>query len=231
MTVNAQLDTMEKGPLGRITAVVYRVLVLELLFLVASSPGLLLLLTLAPDPSNIPLAAVFLLPAGPALSAVVFAWRESALEESLTPARHFWRGYRLNAVAVLRWWWLVLGAGAVLGLNLAYLDVAAPPGFPRLLIGTGQVVILLVLAVLALHALVITSLYTFRTIDVLRLAFRYLRRCPRASIGAVAISVTATGVTAVGTEAVLLALCSVGGAVILSNAQPLISDIQEKFLE
>ena len=221
---------MEKGPLGRVTATVYRVLVLELLFLIASSPGLLLLFTLAPDPSNVPLAAVCLLPVGPALSAVIFAWRESPLEESLQPARHFWRGYRLNAIGVLRWWWLVLGAGAVLGLNLAYLEAATPPGTPRLLIGAGQVGIFLALAVIAIHALVISSFYNFRTIDVFRLAVRSLRRCRRASIGAAAMTIAGAGVVAAGTEVVLLGLCSLIAALILSNGQPLIKEIQEKYL-
>lgn len=230
MAVNAPTDVLEKGPLGRATATVYRVLILELLFLIAASPGLLLLFTLAPDPSNIPLAAAALLPVGPALSAVVFAWSRSAGEESLQPGKHFWRGYRLNALGVLRWWWLVLAAGAVLGLNLAYLDAATPAGPARLLIGGGQVAVLLALAVVVMHALIVTSFYTFRTIDVFRLAFRYLRRSPRASIGAAALSIASAAVVAVGTEAILLGLGSLIAALILSNGQPLILDIQENYL-
>ncbi|WAP51515.1 hypothetical protein OL239_17185 [Arthrobacter sp. ATA002] len=45
MTVST--DNMTSGTLGRITAAVYRVLVLEILFLATAAPGLILLVTLS----------------------------------------------------------------------------------------------------------------------------------------------------------------------------------------
>ena len=115
-------QTLTSGTLGQVTAAVYRVLVLEMLFLATASPGLILLITLSPDPSNAPLVALSLLPAGPAFSALIFAWRVSTGEEHLAPASSFWRGYRLNALSTLRWWWLVLTVIAILGVNIAFLD-------------------------------------------------------------------------------------------------------------
>lgn len=228
MTVST--DSMTSGTLGRITAAVYRVLVLEFLFLATASPGLILLVTLSPDPSNAPLIALSLLPAGPAFSAVLFAWRVSTAEEHLAPARSFWRGYRLNAVSTLRWWWLVLVVFGILGVNVAFLDAVIPPGLPLLLAGAAQAAVFLLTAVAALHALVISSLYNFRTRDVLRLSLRLLRSSPRATIGAAAIVISGAGVVGLGSEIALVALGSILGALVLHNAQTLTTDVEEKYI-
>lgn len=230
MATTTWLDSFGTGTLGRITATVYRTLILEALFLATAAPGILLILTLSPDPSNIPLVALGLLPAGPALSATVFAWRASRAESTLEPARHFWRGYRLNALAVLRWWWLVLVVGAVLSLNLAYLDAVVPDPALRTIVLVVQVLLLGGLAALSLNALVISSLFTFRAIDTLRLAARFLRRTPRVTIASIALTIAAVGIMTVGTEIAILAFAAPIAALLLITAQPLITDIEENFV-
>lgn len=218
------------GTLGRVTSMVYRVLILELLFLATAAPGLIFLVTLSADPSNAPLLALCFLPVGPAFSAVIFAWRESRTEEHLEPARHFWRGYRLNAVGILRWWWLIIVVIAILGINVAYLDVVITPGVPLLVARVAQAIVFTIVAVVAMHALVIGSLYNFRARDVLRLALRCVRHSPRASIGVAAITIASIGVVAVGSEIALLALGSILAALLLNNAQSLTSDIEENYI-
>lgn len=223
-------QTAATGPLGLATATVYRVLVLEILFLVTAAPGLLLLVTLSPDPSNAPLAALGLIPAGPAFSALIFAWRASTGEEHLAPAQSFWRGYRLNAVSTLKWWWVVLLVVGILGINVAFLENVVPSGLPLAITGTAQGLVFLLAAVTALHAMVISSLYNFRAGDTLRLALRLVRTSPRATIGAAAIVITGAGVVAVGSELFLLALASIVAAVVLQNASTLTADIEEKYI-
>ncbi|WP_104127727.1 DUF624 domain-containing protein [Cryobacterium sp. Y57] len=218
------------GTLGRATAMVYRVLILELLFVVTASPGLIFLVTLSADPSNAPLLALCLLPVGPALSAVIFAWRESRTAEHLEPARHFWRGYRLNAVGILRWWWVIIVMIAILGINVAYLDVVITPGMPLLLAGVAQALVFTIVAAVALHALAIGSLYNFRARDVLRLALRYLLHSPRATIGVAAIVIASIGIVAVGSEIALIALGSIFAALLVNNAQALNADIEENYI-
>lgn len=223
-------DTLTSGTLGQITAAVYRVLVLEILFLAAASPGLILLVALSPDPTNAPLVALSLLPAGPAFSALIFAWRASTGEEHLAPASSFWRGYRLNAVSTLRWWWLVLTVIGIIGINVAFLDAVIPPGLPLVLAGAAQGAVFLLVAVAALHAMVINSLYNFRTRDILRLALRLVRFSPRATVGAAAIVIAGAGVVGVGSELALIALASVVAALVLQNAAALTADIEEKYI-
>lgn len=223
-------DTLTSGTLGQITAAVYRVLVLEILFLAAASPGLILLVALSPDPTNAPLVALSLLPAGPAFSALIFAWRASTGEEHLAPASSFWRGYRLNAVSTLRWWWLVLTVIGIVGINVAFLDAVIPPGLPLVLAGAAQGAVFLLVAVAALHAMVIDSLYNFRTRDILRLALRLVRFSPRATVGAAAIVIAGAGVVGVGSELALIALASVVAALVLQNAAALTADVEEKYI-
>src|SRR3954454_3559646 len=118
------------GPLARVASLAHTALVVELLFLVTSLPGLAVLVLLHRDPSNAPLAAACAIPLGPALSAVLYALRHRGRDlADLHPAGRFWRGYRMNALDVLRLWvpWLV--GMAVVAVNLAHLDNAGVPGW------------------------------------------------------------------------------------------------------
>ncbi|WP_216852917.1 hypothetical protein [Phytoactinopolyspora halotolerans] len=218
------------GPLARGAAAVYHALVLEFLLVLASSPGLVLLFSLVPDRSNIPLAALALVPLGPALSATVFAWRAVLTKGGLEPARHFWRGYRLNALAVLRWWVPALAVLALLGIDVAYLDaVGALDGTARAVLGLILVLLAVVVMIVAMHALVVTSLFELRTRDALRLALHHAGRFPLATLGLLSLALLALGVVALTSDWVLVLLGAVFALLLLHNAKPIITDIEENF--
>ena len=93
-------------------------------------PGLIPLVLLDRDPSNLPLVALCLVPLGPALSAMLFALRHRSRDlTDLHPAAAFWRGYRLNVWPVLRLWVPWLLGMTVISVNLAYFQAAAVPGW------------------------------------------------------------------------------------------------------
>src|SRR5262249_39517100 len=157
--------------LARAAALIYNLLVTELLFLLTAAPGLVLLVLLDRDASNVPLAAACALPVGPAWSAALYGWqrRGPGLTE-LRPVPAFWRGYRANAVDVLKIWvpWLV--GLALVGTVLTHLGAAGVPRWWAVLLG----IVLLVSAVWMINALVIASLFSFRTSDIARLAAYFL---------------------------------------------------------
>src|SRR5699024_11932271 len=93
-----------RGPLSRGAAVVYRLLVLQVLLLLACSPSVVLLLLLDRDPSNVPLAVLALLPLAPALVAGVAAVRSWPKGDDLSPARPFLRAYRRDVGTPLKRW-------------------------------------------------------------------------------------------------------------------------------
>src|SRR5262245_19655268 len=100
-----------EGPVSRFAAFAYTFLVVELMLLVSAAPALVLLMLLGRDASNIPLAAVCVLPLGPAISAALYALRHHRRDlTDLKPAAAYLRGYRLNLSGVLKIWvpWLVL---------------------------------------------------------------------------------------------------------------------------
>jgi hypothetical protein len=98
-TTDAAIRRFGTGPLSQLVALIYSLLLVELLLLVTALPGLLGLFLLERDASNVPLAAGCVIPFGPALSAGLFALhRHTGDLTELQPARAFWRGYRLNAV-------------------------------------------------------------------------------------------------------------------------------------
>ncbi|RLP88487.1 DUF624 domain-containing protein [Micromonospora sp. BL4] len=214
------------GPLSRAAARVYTLLVVELLFLLTTLPGLLPLLLLSRDPSNLPLAAVLLVPVGPAVSAALYALRRQRADVTdLRPAAVFWRGYRANLSGVLRVWVPMLAWLTVLAVNLAHLDAAAVPGWwaaPLVLVGVGVVLC-------AANALVITSLFDFRTRDVLRLAVHFLVRTPGVTVGNALLLAAAAGITAVFSEAVLVLFGSVVVLAFLRTGDPMIHLIRKEF--
>ncbi|MGW2624628.1 DUF624 domain-containing protein [Micromonospora taraxaci] len=216
------------GPLSRITSRVYILLVVELLLLLTTVPGLLPLLVLGRDPSNLPLAALFLVPVGPAVSAALYTMRHQRTDlTDLRPAALFWRGYRTNVSGVLRVWVPTLVWLTVLAMNLAYRDAVGLASWwsvPLVLLAVG-------VTLCAANALVITSLFDFRTRDVLRLAVHFLVRTPGVTVGTALLLAAATGVTAVFSEAVLAMLGSVLVLALLRVGDPMVDLIRKEFAE
>jgi hypothetical protein len=215
------------GPLAKASALVYTLLVTEGLFLLTTVPGLVLLLLLDHSASNLPLDALCLLPAGPAASAALYALhkRQSDLAD-LTPAKAFWRGYKLNAAGALKVfvpWLLVM---TMVAMTVAHRAASHLPGW--------WVAMLLVIALIAtlwlVNALVITSLFAFRTVDIARLATWFLGRTPLATLGNVGILVAAAIVTAYGTEALTVLVGSMISLLLLGSSSKMIALVRKDFI-
>jgi hypothetical protein len=214
------------GPLARGCALAYTALVVELLLLVTTLPGLVPLLLLGRDVSNLPLAAACLIPVGPALSAALYALHRRRLDlADLHPAAAFWRGYRLNAPGALRVYLPWLAVVTVVAITVAHRRAAAIPGWWAVLLG----VLALAATLWLINALVITSLFTFRAVDVARLAAYFLGRTPRVTLGSAGLLVLAALVTAFGTEAALALAAPVFGLMLLGSARPLIDHVRKDF--
>ncbi len=215
------------GPLARVAALVYTVLVVEGLLLLTTLPGLVALVLLDRDASNVPLATLCLLPVGPAASAALYALRHRHADlTDLTPATAFWRGYRLNAAGALRIWIPALAWLAVIAMSLAHRSAAGIPVWWTALL----VVLAVAVLVWTANALVITSLYTFRTRDIARLSAYFLVRTPGATLGTVGLLIVAGAVTAVASEATLALLGSLLLLALLRTARPVIDTVREQFI-
>ncbi|MEV4267892.1 DUF624 domain-containing protein [Micromonospora aurantiaca (nom. illeg.)] len=214
------------GPLSRAAARVHILLVVELLLLVSTLPGLAVLVLLDRDSSNLPLVAAAALPLGPAVSAALHTLRHQRPDlTDLRPAATFLRAYRANLAGVLRVWAPTLLWLAVIAVNLANLPAAAVPGWwavPLVVVGAGVILV-------GVNALVIVSLFTFRTRDVLRLAVYYVARKPGVTVGNVALLAAVAGVTAVFSEAVLALLAALLVLALLRIGDPMIDEIRAEF--
>lgn len=213
------------GPLGRAANAIYWYLVVELLLVLTSLPGWVALVLLDRSAGNFPFVVLCLLPLGPAASAALFALRDRAGAEALNPASSFWRGYRLNWADVLRVWTPALVALGVVGFSLANLGATGVPGWyaPVLfVIGAG-------LLLWTVNVLVIVSFFGFRARDSARLAAYYLAARPLVTLGTLSLLVLAGGVVVLTTEAVFGLLAAVWLGLVLRNARPLLSDVEERF--
>jgi hypothetical protein len=213
------------GVLSRASAVVYWLLVIEALVLLTTAPVLAAVLFLAGGEGNAPLIGLCFLPVAPALSAALFAWRVFRTDRDLAPARHFWRGYRLNWLDVLRWWAPTLAVLTLIGFTLAHLDAAGVPT------GYGPVLLLVAAGVLvwAAQTLVLSSALALRTRDLVRLTGYYLGARPLTALGTVSLLVVACGIVVLTSDWVLVLLASPFTFALLRNADAVLLDATERF--
>lgn len=226
MSEKAASRAFGTGPLARASALVYTLLVTEFLLVLTAVPGLVPLLLLDRDPSNLPLDAVCLVPVGPAVSAALFALhRRQADLADLHPAAAFWRGYRLNAAGALRVFVPWLAAATMVAMALAHRRAVGVPGWWQVLL----VVIALAATLWLTNAVVITSLFAFRAVDVARLAAYFLARTPLVTLGNAGLLTGAAIVTAFATEAATALLASVFCLVLLNNCRTMIDQVRTDF--
>jgi hypothetical protein len=218
--------TWGAGPLARSAALVHTLLVVEAGILVTAAPTVVVPVLLDRDTSNVPLLALAAAPLGPALSAAVYALRHRGHDlAGLSPARTFWRGYRMNVKAVLKLWLPWLAWAAVAGINLAHPDGA---GVPRW--WSAALVALAAGSLLwQANALVIASLYEFRTRDTARLAAWFLIRTPRVTLGTAGLALAAAAVVVFQSEAVLALFAAGFAAALLAGTAPMRAEIEKRF--
>ncbi|MGC0374079.1 hypothetical protein [Streptomyces sp. SAI-229] len=222
----ARADTFGTGTLSRAAALIHTLVTVEALLLLTAAPGLAGLLLLAPDPANLPLAALCLLPLGPSASAALHALHHRGRDlTDLHPARAFLRGWRLNALPVLRLWAPLLAWLTVIAFTLTHFSATGLPGWWAALltlIGTGSLL-------WGAHALVLTALFTFRTRDTARLATYFLLRHPRATLGALSLLILTAAGTALLTEALPALLAAPLLLSLLHSGRPVIAETQKDF--
>lgn len=214
------------GPLSRAAALVHTLITVEALLLLAAAPGLAGLFLLDPAPANLPLAAVCLLPLGPALSAALYALHHRGRDlTELHPARVYVRGWRLNALPALKLWAPLLAWLTVIAFTLTHFAATGLPGWWAVLLAVIGCTALLWGA----HALVLTSLFSFRARDTARLAGYFLLRHGRVTLAAASLLVLAGGLTSLLTEALTALLAAPLLLSLLHAARPVIAETQEEF--
>ncbi|CAL9291849.1 hypothetical protein ABZ568_12515 [Streptomyces olindensis] len=222
----ARASDFGTGTLSRASALIHTVLTVEALLLLTASPGLAGLFLLGPDPANLPLAALCLLPLGPALSAALHALHHRSRDlTALHPARAYLRGLRLNAGPALKLWTPLLAWLTVIAFTLTHFTATGLPGWWAVLlavIGAGSLL-------WGAHALVLTSLFTFRARDTARLAGYFLLRHGRATLAAASLLVLTAALTALLTEALPALLAAPLLLSLLHGSRSVITETQEEF--
>ena len=214
-----------RGVLGRITVDAYWTLMLTVLFGAACLPGGLVVLFLEPGRPAVALLLLAVLPVGPALAATVFAWRQRSRVEDPTPWRCFAAGYRLSALDALKVWAPACAVLSIIGTGVLATGLGLVP--------TGYLVVLavigLVVALSTVHALAITTVFSFRLRDVFRLAVFHTFRLPRATLAVLALLISVAAlVVALGDWAAVLA-AGLFARLLAHYEQPLLDRIRTEF--
>lgn len=224
-TDSVRVGEIGPGVLSRLTAAVYRYLVLGVFLGISGLPTVVFWTLLSPEPSNAVLFVAALAPVAPALSAGLYAQRAWAAEPDLKPARPLLRGLRLNARDTLSWWIPVLALTTVLAVNIMFAE-AVPGGE---LLRPVSAVLLLAVAVWSGHLLVVSSFFSFRFRDVLRVAAAEFFLSWKATLGVLAILVVATAAVLVSSEAILLLLGWLFCVWLWLVVRPVVADVTERF--
>jgi len=210
------------GPLSRAAALIHTLLTTSALLLLTASPGLIPLLLTGPTP----FAALFLLPLGPAASAALYALHHRSADlTDLHPARTYLHGLRVNTLPALKLWTPLLTWLTVIAFTLTHFTATGLPTWWAAILAATAVVALLWGA----HALVLTSLFTFRARDTARLAAYFLLRHGRATLGALSLLVLTATTTALLTEALPALLSAPLLLSLLHTARPVIAETKESF--
>ena len=214
-----------RGVLGRITIEVYWVLMLTALFGAACLPGALVVLMMEPGRPALVLLLLAVLPVGPALAGTVFAWRHRDRTEDPTPWRCFVTGYRLSGLDALKVWAPACVALGVIGTGVLATGLGLVPTAYLVVLAVIGLVVLLS----AVHALVITTVFSFRLRDVIRLAVFHTFRLPRATLAVLAVLIaTAALVATLGDWAGVLA-AGVFARALAHYERPLLERIRTDF--
>ncbi len=226
MITPSQADEVGRGILARASAVVYRYLVLGAFLALFGAPTLVAWTLLVPSGSNAVLFVAVLVPVAPALSASLYAQRSWSQALELSPGRALWRGLRVNLVDTLKWWLPVLVVAGVLTINVFFAG-AVPGG--EILRPVG-LVLLVVLTVWAGQLLVVTSYFSFRTRDALRVAAAEFFYGWRSTLGIAALLIVAIGTVVLASEAMLLLTGWAFAGLLRLIMRPVEADITQRFV-
>jgi uncharacterized membrane protein YesL len=216
------------GPLSRGSAFVYTLMVTEVMLVVASLPGLVPLYFVVAAGANAVLVGLCAIPFGPALSAAIYALRHRSSDlTDLRPMRQFWRGYRLNLRDVLPVW--------LVGLVWLFMVVVTLANFWAAGVPTWWAVILALVGVIAVlwltNGLIVTSLFSFRTVDAMRLAWELIPRRPLVTLGNAGVLLAAGVLGALVNELLVGLLASAFLMALLATSRPLIEFVAEEYTE
>lgn len=225
MTTQPQVSVLgsvlSRGSLLSGADAVHRHVCLAAFLAVLGMPGLVGIMFLTPVASNAVLYAASLLPLAPALAAGLHAVRSWRSGSDLAPLTLLLQGLRLNTVDVLRWWVPALGVGSALALNAF--------GGTGGVLGPVSLLLLVGLVLLCGHALLVTSAFSFRTRDVLRLSAHLVLDQWRSTLLLGSLIVVAAAVVHLASEAVLVLFAWAFVSVLELSSRPLIDSVKKRF--
>lgn len=216
---------LSRGPLGRATVTLHRFGAIGLAFVLASLPAVAGAVLLPPSGLTLGLLVLLSGSIAVAVSASLAAWRDERTSVHPAPWSAFWRGYRRNALDVVRATVPGLLLVAVVAVTVVNADGAGiGRGYVWLLLGIAGVTTLI-----GLRVTVLASVFSFRTRDLWRLAAYTLFRVPRATVALLALVICAVGLVWLTNEAVLLVLGGAAARLLLHYEQPVIDHVRERF--
>lgn len=209
------MDLEREGPLTKFTNFVYRLIVIELAFVLAALPALTGVFFLEQHPSNIPLYAGFALFFGPAIAASVYAWRA---DQDVIPWLRFWKGWVESFKQSMIVWTPVVALAGLVAFNAAYANVAVA-------FTIGAVVIACAGAVFGVALLVIVANFSFRTRDLFSVVMYGTASAPLGALGVASLTILAGAVAYFWSDWAVVLLASFLLLLLARTVRPMIVQI------
>ena len=220
------MDEVGAGHLSKAAAVVYRWMVLAAFLALLGAPTVLAWMALGLSEGASPMLYVIALaPVAPALSAALYAQRAWEENPDLRPALPLWRGLARNLKDVLVWW-----APVLVGAGILVVNATAGDAVPGAVILRPVAVVLLVLVLLwSAHLLVVTSYFSFRARDAMRIAAAELFTQWRTTLAFACLAFVAATVVTLTSEAVLLLFGWAFALLLRVISRPVETDVRTRF--
>ncbi|GAA3076126.1 MULTISPECIES: hypothetical protein [Actinomycetes] len=210
-------DPQREGPLTRVTNAAYRMIVIEIAFVLATLPALVGILFLAQDPSNIPLYGLFAMAFGPAITAGVYAWRADV---DVIPWLRYWKGWVDGLRQSLIVWVPAVAFATLVAFNAAFAQVSAA----ILLAGA---VVAGAVVVFGVAMLVIIATFDFRTRDLFRVVMYGVASAPLAALGVLSLFLVVGAVVVMWSDWVAVLLASPLLWLLALTARPMLVQIRQ----
>lgn len=214
-----------RAALALLTEAVYWLLVIGALLLLASSPALILWALLPSTGLGMLLMVLAALPLLPAVTAGLHAAQQRGASESLTPARDYLRGYRRTAVDALRHGGPLLLVLGILAVNIGAGEASPLPGLRLFFLAVALVVLAMLVRTLS-----IAAQFSFRAVDMPRLAVHSLVSRPLGTAALLSLGVLTIGLGALVGEFIIAATCSALLLALHSAERPTMDAIRERFV-
>lgn len=208
---------------------IYNFMVTNFFFAAANVVFLFFFMTLIQSVSNSLLYYLALIPAGPAISALLYSMDKLARTGDLSPVHDFAYGYKSNLKQTLLIWASILTVLFILVIDIVYMRQSA--SLVNVAFSAILLVFLAIWVLVSLNALIINSRFSFRKRDLFKISAFYIVKTWKTTLANTGLLLAAAVLLSITIDFLLLFAFSLLAYFIMKQSRPMLKDVEENFIQ